>query len=94
VTSTYKVFVHLLDASGNIVAQSDAIPAGGDAPTESWLAREVVTDRHELHAPGPGTYWLVAGLYDPASGARPPVVDQGGNVIPDGAVPLGTITVE
>jgi hypothetical protein len=94
VTSPYKVFVHLLDAEENIVAQSDTIPADGDAPTEGWLAREVVTDRHELHAPGPGTYWLVAGLYDPASGARPPVTDRDGNAIPDGAVPLGAITIE
>jgi hypothetical protein len=94
VTAPYKVFVHLLDAEGNIVAQSDKIPADGNAPTESWLAREVVTDRHEMHAPGAGTYWLVAGLYDPASGVRPPAMDRDGNAIPNGAVPLGAITLE
>jgi hypothetical protein len=93
VTSPYKVFVHLLDANGDIVAQSDAVPAAGEAPTESWLAREVVVDRHELQAPGPGTYRLVVGLYDPASGARPPAADQTGAPIPDSAVQLATITL-
>ena len=92
-TAPYKVFVHLLDADGNLVAQSDAIPAGGAAPTESWLAREVVVDPHELRAPGPGDYQLFVGLYDPISGARLPAMSAGGVPIPNDAAPLTTVTV-
>jgi mannosyltransferase len=95
VTTSYKVFVHLLDDRGQIVAQSDAVPAAvggalapGGAPTESWLANEVVVDQHVLAAPGPGRYHLQAGLYDPATGQRPPARDRAGQPLADDAVSL------
>ncbi len=93
VTAPYKVFVHLVDAAGNLVAQSDAFPASGAAPTESWLPREVVVDRHELRAPGPGAYQMYVGLYDPVSGARLPATDANGAQIPNDAALLTTVTV-
>jgi hypothetical protein len=37
---SYTVFVHLLDASGQVVAQSDALPFGGNRPTTGWVAGE------------------------------------------------------
>lgn len=81
-----KVFVHLLDRQGNIVAQSDAEPGGGAYPTSSWLPGEYVADRHVLAIPpdavaGPAT--LVVGLYDPASRQRVPWVGATGEVVGD-----------
>ncbi len=93
VTERYKVFVHLVGADGQIAAQSDAYPAGGEAPTESWLAREVIIDPHTLTAPESGTYRLFVGLYDPETGVRPAVVDADGNPLPDRAVPLGEVVL-
>ena len=62
----YTAFVHLLDGNGALVAQSDAIPAGG-YPTHHWLPGEYVADRHMPAldpALPPGTYTVAAGLYD------------------------------
>jgi hypothetical protein len=70
---SYKVFVHLLDEGGRIVAQADAFPAGGKRPTTGWLAGEVVADRYALALPGDlkaGSYRLATGLYDPEYNLR------------------------
>ena len=73
-TSTpYKVFVHVLDGAGHIVAQADAVPANGDRPTTGWLPPEVVLDRHTIRLPGNlsgGVYRIQAGLYNADTGAR------------------------
>ncbi len=67
----YSVFVHLLDATGNIAAQRDSEPQNGLAPTTSWLRGEVIVDDYALDVPrAPGAYTLIVGLYQPATGAR------------------------
>ena len=64
----YTAFVHLIDATGSIVTQSDITPGSGYAPTTTtWSANEAVVDRHGLITPmdlAPGTYRLAAGLYN------------------------------
>ncbi len=44
----YTVFVHLLDAEGNIVAQGDSPPVQGHYPTTTWAVGEMVWDEHPL----------------------------------------------
>ena len=63
-------FVHLLDAGGNIVAQSDGAPAGDSYPTGQWVAGEVVSDTvtFDLSALPPGDYRLATGFYAPTEG--------------------------
>jgi hypothetical protein len=76
----YTVFVHLLDASGALVAQKDAEPEEGRAPTTSWAPREVIADPYSIELPGtlaPGEYALEVGLYQAASGKRLPIVGTG-----------------
>lgn len=71
-TTSEKVFVHLVGPNGALLAQSDALPAGGYG-TEQWVEGEVVSDEHRLLLPPdlpPGDYRLRVGMYDPASGAR------------------------
>ncbi|MFN8377969.1 MAG: glycosyltransferase family 39 protein [Anaerolineae bacterium] len=87
----YKVFVQLLDANGQLVAQRDSEPGGGLALTTTWAADEPVTDRHALFLPDglpPGEYRLIAGLYalDPPNERLP--VSSGGD-----ALELGVITI-
>jgi hypothetical protein len=63
----YKVFLHLLDESGNVVAQRDGEPGGGSRPTTGWAAGERVIDNHGLLLPPdlpPGEHTLRLGLYD------------------------------
>jgi hypothetical protein len=69
----YHSFVHLLDSAGDIVAQHDNPPAGGELPTLGWLPGEYLTDTHRLQLPfdlPEGGYWLGVGLYDPPTGLR------------------------
>ena len=93
---SYKVFVHLLDKNGQIVAQSDAIPVGA-YPTNHWLPQEIVIDPHILiPAPGDldstGDYQLFAGMYNPnANGHRLQVFDSSGQPLDDARVFLATI---
>ena len=74
----YTVFVHLLDASGALVAQKDSEPDSGNAPTTSWLPNEIIADRYEMKLPDklePGEYTLEIGLYQAATGKRLAVLD-------------------
>jgi hypothetical protein len=65
---SYHVFLHLMDAQGNLVAQSDGVPADWSRPTTGWLPGEIIVERRTLSLPaglesGPCT--LSAGLYRP-----------------------------
>lgn len=69
----YTVFVHLLDEAGQLATQADSPPLDGWYPTSWWAAGERVTDERAFPLPGDlptGSYQLVAGLYDPATGQR------------------------
>jgi len=91
--TSYTVFVHLLDATGQIVAQSDALPGAGYT-TDRWVAGEVVADTHQLTLPenlAPGLYHLAAGMYDPISGQRLVAADKNGQALVDGVVMLGEV---
>ncbi|MBI2865693.1 MAG: glycosyltransferase family 39 protein [Chloroflexi bacterium] len=71
--TSYTVFVHLLDRGEKVVAQSDSTPASGATPTTSWVAGEIVADRHVIALPGdlpPGVYQIEVGLYDATTGVR------------------------
>jgi hypothetical protein len=86
----YKVFVHLLDESGQIVAQVDREPQAGRAPSTGWLASEVIMD--EITIPvteaTAATRSIAVGLYDPSSGQRVPVLNTKGIEVSDSATLL------
>jgi mannosyltransferase len=66
-TERYKVFVHVLDAHGRIVAQTDREPGGGLKPTPNWPSNELVIDRYGVLIPADaagGEYAVEIGLYD------------------------------
>ena len=90
----YKVFLHLLDKTGQVVAQRDSEPGGNLALTTTWQPGQTIIDNHGILLPvtaPPGDYRLMLGLYDftdPA--ARLPVSTEQGTT---NAFPLATITV-
>jgi len=89
----FQVFVHLLDASGAVVAQSDKINPG-EFPTERWPLDKYVRDAHAVvvgEGVPAGEYRLTAGLWDIGSGLRLPI--RGGGVAVENAVLLQTITI-
>jgi hypothetical protein len=90
-----KIFLHVLDGAGNIVAQSDHRPDGDWFPTQYWQKGDVIDDAFQVTLPE-GTsldaLTLNAGMYDSASGLRLPAVRaETGERMKDDALPL-TIT--
>jgi hypothetical protein len=85
-STSYTVFVHLLDEDANIRGQRDSVPGGGALPTTSWAEGEIITDSHEItfaaDAPS-GSYTIVAGLYDAATGTRLPASGADGSHLGD-----------
>ena len=67
----YTAFVHVLDAAGTLIAQTDRPPGG--YPTSDWRPGEIVIDRFVVELPAglaPDAYRLQTGFYDPATVAR------------------------
>jgi hypothetical protein len=92
---SFTVFVHLVDAQGRSAGQQDALPAGSEAPTVTWLPNEIIVDAHELTVrpeAAPDMYTMTIGLYDAVTGARLPVYDAAGQSLGD-SLRLTTIQV-
>jgi 4-amino-4-deoxy-L-arabinose transferase-like glycosyltransferase len=61
----YKVFLQLLDARDQVIAQRDAEP--GSRATDAWQPGDAIMDNHGLLIPPgtpPGSYRRILGLYD------------------------------
>jgi mannosyltransferase len=74
--ANYTAFVHLSGPDEQIWGQHDGQPVENTFPTAEWLPGQIVVDRHqiEIDAQAPdGTYQLLTGLYDSATGQRLPV---------------------
>ncbi|HEX9370031.1 MAG TPA: glycosyltransferase family 39 protein [Roseiflexaceae bacterium] len=73
----YVLYVHLLDALGNLVAQRDLPLRHEDYPTSKWAPGELVADRADFLLPPlpPGDYRVDVGVYDPATLAGLPARD-------------------
>lgn len=66
----WKVFVHLLDSSGNRLAQFDGFPA---APTSAWVPGALITEVYPVRLPAElpaAPHQLAVGLYNEATFAR------------------------
>jgi serine/threonine protein kinase len=90
----YIVFVHVISAGGNLVAQQDVEPS---VPTTDW-GTSVVEDLHRFNLPGSlpaGTYQLRTGLYRQGQpSVRLPVVDAGLTTVESDSILITEITVE
>ncbi len=85
----YTIFVHLLDAAGNLVAQADGPPNDGLSPTGIWRPGDVVRDTHRF-PPGtvvPGGGRIRVGAYRPDTGERAPAT-LGGAPLAENSVEL------
>jgi len=83
----YTVFVHLVDAEGEIVTQQDTYPGMGRYPTTVWKPGQIIADTFYLAmpewAPVPGTSTFEVGFYDRETQLRLLVVGEGGQVTGD-----------
>lgn len=81
---SYKVFVHVVDTSGKIIAQMDQVPGAGLYPTTTWVKGEYLVDAYEFALPAEvDEYQIRIGMYDPGSGDRLPVFGAAGSQIGD-----------
>jgi hypothetical protein len=83
-TGRFKVFAHLIDASGKPIAQHDSEPISDLWPTDLWRPGDMIPDEHIVALPAnlsPGTYTLQIGMYDAQTLARLPIASGGDAVV-------------
>jgi 4-amino-4-deoxy-L-arabinose transferase-like glycosyltransferase len=93
----YKVFVHVYDEEGRIVAQRDWLPGLGAKPTVGWEEGEVVADRHivAIDAGVPaGEYSVAVGLYEEGGGERLAAYGPDGGRLDQDRIILGQVKIE
>lgn len=78
--ASYRVFTHLLNVDGQVIAQHDGYPVNGDRPTIGWVPDEYIVDPYALEflpefADYRGPARLEVGFYDPDTGVRVPVTN-------------------
>ena len=83
-SADYQVFVHLVGAGPEPVAQGDGPPLMGDYPTRVWSPGESIVDPHVVALPADlpaGQYRLLVGMYDLETLVRLPRLDGTGDTI-------------
>jgi hypothetical protein len=86
-----SIFVHLLDADGQLIGQLDGVPYAGRYALDAWRPGQVIEDRRDLADAGidPAQVSTVAvGVYSVADGVRLPALDAGGARLTDDALRL------
>jgi hypothetical protein len=81
------VFVHVLNASGQLIAQGDGDPVAGSYPFFQWPPGLMVHDMRSIDVSGSGLSVQV-GLYRRSTGERLAALSDSGLTFPDNAVPL------
>ncbi len=94
VQQPYTLFIHLLDAQGQLVAQHDGMPLDAAWPTTCWQAQQGFSDHYHLTLPPdvePGNYRLTLGFYWLPTQERTPLLSQSAPAIDQ--LVLGTVTI-
>lgn len=93
-SENYTAFVHVRNAAGETVAQTDGPPVQGQYPTFAWAEGEWVVENRPLVVERPGEYALVSGLYLPDTGQRLAVAEGAPGRVEEGAVQIGSLVIE
>jgi len=91
----YHVFVHVGEPGHPPLAEAGGLPVDWTRPTTSWREGEIVVDQHTVSLSGvpPGSYHVLVGLFDPATGQRPRT-RVAGQVVTGGYIVLEEVDVE
>ena len=95
VAQSYTVFTQLLGPDLQLYGQLDHPPLDNLWPTSRWQPGDRLADRYDLPinpAAPPGDYQLLVGMYDPQTGQRL-TITQNGQPIPDNAIRLVTVRI-
>ncbi len=85
------VFVHAIDASGQLAAQGDGDPMRNLFPLSECKPGERIRDMRYIVLPV-GTFTLKVGVYHQGTQARLKAIDNNNQPIPDNAATIGQIT--
>lgn len=91
----YTGFVQVLDAEGQLVAQQDHPLTNNFIPTTLWEPGLTIADEYQIDLPAelkPGSYQLIVGVYDAATGVRLPLTVNGEAAAGD-AVTISELTL-
>ncbi|MBV7332735.1 hypothetical protein KFU94_31795, partial [Chloroflexi bacterium TSY] len=83
-TTDYTVFVHVLDASGNMATSWDNPPCHSTCPTRSWRPNEMIRDEYIITLPNElaaGEYTVRIGMYDSRTVELLPILSESENVV-------------
>jgi hypothetical protein len=93
---SYKIFVHVYDQQGGILAQQDRVPGLGARPTTTWEKGEIVGDRLlvPIDSAAPvGEYRVAVGLYVEESGMRLDAVGRDGQPLDEDRILLKAVEI-
>ncbi len=86
----YTVFVHLVDAEGNLIASVDSQPKRGSVPTSTWAPGALIVDAIvlpiDVTLPASENLRVRIGLYLPSTGERLAILNARGEPIGDSVV--------
>lgn len=83
-TAPVKMFIHVVNEAGAVVAQRDLEPQEGKADTSKWQSGDAFQDVHGLPLPAgllPGRYRVEIGIYNVGDGVRITAEGQAGLVL-------------
>lgn len=77
----YMVFLHLVNAEGETIAQMDGAPINGRYPTDLWVAGDTINDQRMIVLPENmhGPYYLQVGFYSLSTMERLPAYSPNGS---------------
>jgi hypothetical protein len=93
----YQVFVHVLNDSGETVAQQDSAPVENRYPTNFWRVDTRIEDAHRLPLDttlASGEYRIVVGMYRLPDAVRLPVTPANDSRVESDTVTLETFIVD
>lgn len=75
----YTIFIHVIDATGTLIAQQDVEPWQGRYPTLIWSEGEIVKTEHRLDIPADAQspVLVYTGMYSPLDFQRLPAMQDG-----------------
>jgi len=88
---SFKVFIHVVDREGNLLAQKDNEPVTGFYPTSKWHVGQIIRYQYDILFPddsGVTAAGLRVGMYLPTTGKRLPVTLSNGEQPADSAIAI------